>query len=99
MRAVHDGLRLGRDREAFLNILLRALTKRYLSTHAQELNFELEVHDREAVGGVAAIVAGLVENNHTYEDYLVNFLTSDGTIGSFETRRAMLAVLASKEGW
>lgn len=98
MQALYDGLRLRSDRGIFLSVLLRDLTKKYLSTRVQQSNFELEVDNREAVAGVAAIVAGLVETNSTYEDFLVGFLTADGVIESFDTKRAMLAVLATKEG-
>lgn len=98
MQVLYHSLKADSDREQFLHVMLHALTAKYLSTRVQNRGFELEVNDREAVGGVAAIIAGLVENTSTYEDNLVRFLTTDGDAVSFETKRAMLAVLADKEG-
>jgi hypothetical protein len=53
------------------------------------------------VGGVAAMVAGVMKNNSVLDDHLVEWLT--GNKGDFanlglDTRRAVIATLALRQG-
>ena len=101
MRALFNGLRLLHDRRMFLDVLLRDLTNRYLLSRSQSKDSEFTIENREVVGGVAAILAGLIENREEYIEYLTEFLVSSKQGGSMECceiKRAMLAILAAKEG-
>ncbi|KAL9105708.1 MAG: hypothetical protein Q9227_009148 [Pyrenula ochraceoflavens] len=100
MRALFSNLRFLHDRRMFLDVLLRDLTDRYLMGQAQVSGSEFAIDNREAVGGVAAIVAGLIEDREEYVEFLSEFLVSSKNGTAVEcclTKRAMLAVLARKE--
>ncbi len=89
------------DQSAVFDTILRDLARRFLHNN-------LDVEDREtlslsvpAVGGVAAMVRGLVQSNKVLQAHLTHWLTS--TNGEYAglglgVRRAVTATLSSDQG-
>ena len=82
--------------------MLRDLVGKYLrygpvTTTSQKNGLESESN----IGGVAAMVAGLTQNNTVLEEHIIEWLTStSGEYASLglDTRRAVIATLALREG-
>jgi hypothetical protein len=81
---------------------LRDLVRKYLrSTSFQGVELDNRLESDTAIGGVAAMVAGLVQGNTVLELHLENWLTT--TTGEYaslglDTRRAVVATLALRTG-
>ena len=82
--------------------ILRDLVRKYLRggiPAAESVQHGLE--DDKAIRGVAAVLAGLTQNNRCLEEHVFEWLTSTtGEYASFglDTRRAVIATLALKQG-
>ena len=90
------------DQAAFLQAMLLDLEKRYLKDNALAGNDAVAVDgNKEAVGGVASIVARFIKDNNFLEDRLIEWLTKTSgpyAAKTLETRRTLILVLAQKEG-
>lgn len=78
--------------------ILRNVTKNFLKTKGDMI---LKIERREAVGGVADLVYGLIADNQTLNDYIEEWLlksAGDGVLDNIDTRRAVIAALATHEG-
>jgi telomere length regulation protein len=90
------------DQKAVFDIILRDVTRRHLQTSASGLSQGLPTSGEfTAVGGMAAMINGLVQSNSLLEAHLVHWLTS--TSGDYAglglgVRRAVIATLAQKQG-
>lgn len=90
------------EQRQFFDAMLRDLVRKYLrygpvSSASQKNGLENESN----VGGVAAMVAGMAQNNTVLEDHIVEWLTStSGEYASLglDTRRAVIATLALRQG-
>lgn len=90
------------EQRLFFDAMLRDLVRKYLrygpvTTTSQKNGLESESN----IGGVAAMVAGMAQNNSVLEEHIVEWLTS--TSGEYanlglDTRRAVIATLALREG-
>jgi hypothetical protein len=90
------------NQKTILELILQDMSKKFLSTISDNgYGSKLIVNERVAVGGVASIISGFIGDDEYLEGRLVEWLTS--TSGSYianslETRRAIVLVLAAKEG-
>ena len=90
------------EQRAFFDSMLRDLTRKYLRTGVSIDSMPLNgLESDSAIGGVAAIVTGLIEGNTALDEHLVQWLTSTNgeyaTLG-LDTRRAVIATLALRKG-
>jgi hypothetical protein len=90
------------NQKTILEVILQDMSKKILSTISDNGHgSKLSVNERVAVGGFASIISGFIGDDEYLEGQLVEWLTS--TSGSYiannlETRRAIVLVLAAKEG-
>lgn len=59
------------------------------------------VHAKEHVGGVAAVISGLIGDDEYLEAQLIEWLTTTSNsyaTQALESRRALILVLSAKEG-
>jgi hypothetical protein len=86
----------------FFDAMLRDLAKKYLSTGSISNGVKVSGIEYQArIGGVAAIINGVISEREGLESYLVGWLTD--TSGEYATlgldiRRAVIATLAQREG-
>lgn len=90
------------EQRLLFDAMLRDLVRKYLRygpvTHSMQKN---GLENESNVGGVAAMVAGVMKNNSVLEDHLVEWLTSNkGEYASLglDTRRAVIATFALRQG-
>ncbi|RMD39429.1 hypothetical protein DV735_g5704, partial [Chaetothyriales sp. CBS 134920] len=90
------------EQRSLFDAVLRDLTRKYLrSGIGVAESFKLNALESDkAIGGAAALVAGLIEGNAVLDEHLVQWLTS--TNGEYanlglDTRRAVIAILASRK--
>lgn len=90
------------EQRLFFDAVLRDLARRYISTPlvAHEPAKATET-TKSGIEGVAAMVAGMAQNNSVLEEHIVQWLTS--TSGEYSglglnVRRAVIATLASHQG-
>ena len=82
--------------------MLQDLVRKYLRNPAlQHHNGQNGLETEAAIGGVAAMIAGLVENNAVLEEHVEHWLTT--TSGDYvnlglDTRRAVVATLGLRQG-
>jgi hypothetical protein len=87
-----------------LELMLDDMSKKFLSTSWEKEKGEdrkLVINDKEAVGGVASIIAGFIGDSQYLEAQMIECLTSTSTsytAQTLETRRAMVLVLSAREG-
>ncbi|ETN36982.1 uncharacterized protein HMPREF1541_07970 [Cyphellophora europaea CBS 101466] len=89
------------EQRLFFDAMLRDLVRKYLrhgpvTSPSQKNGLESESN----VGGVAAMVSGMAQNNTVLEDHIVQWLTStNGKYASLglDTRRAVIATLALRQ--
>ena len=90
------------DQTAFLNSMLRDLTRKYLSKKSNVVSMtESEMDKDSVIRGVASIVKELVSQNENLDLHLVDWLTTttgEYAILGLHTRRAVIATLALHEG-
>jgi hypothetical protein len=90
------------EQRLFFDAMLRDLVRKYLR-HGRGLNSSQKngLESESNIGGVAAMVAGMAQNNSTLEEHIVEWLTStSGEYASLglDTRRAVVATLALRQG-
>ncbi|KIW23226.1 uncharacterized protein PV07_11443 [Cladophialophora immunda] len=90
------------DQKVLFDTILRDLARRFFESGADTVGpKELLVTRTSAVGGVAAMINGLVQNNPLLEAHVIHWLTS--TNGEYagvglNARRAVIATLAASQG-
>jgi len=90
------------DQKAVFDIILRDVSRKYLQTSGTILTQSLSTPvDAAAIGGMAAMINGLVQNNSLLEAHLAHWLTSNS--GDYAglglgARRAVIVTLAQKQG-
>jgi hypothetical protein len=90
------------EQRLFFDAMLRDLVRKYLR-HGPVVNTSEKngLEDESNIGGVAAMVTGMTQNNTVLENHIAQWLTS--TSGEYaglglDTRRAVIATLALREG-
>ncbi|KAJ9502393.1 telomere binding protein [Exophiala xenobiotica] len=88
------------DQRALFDTILRDLARRFLHSNLNVEDQETMTLSMPAVGGVAAMVKGLVQNNQVLQAHLTHWLTS--TNGEYAglglgVRRAVTATLSSDQ--
>ncbi|KEF60036.1 uncharacterized protein A1O9_04886 [Exophiala aquamarina CBS 119918] len=89
------------DQKAVFDMILRDMTRKYLQTSSTILTQALSLPvDAATIGGMAAMINGLVQNNILLEAHLTHWLTS--TNGDYAglglgARRAVIVTLAQKQ--
>jgi hypothetical protein len=90
------------DQKTFLEVMLQDMSKKFLATRWNaDTGSTLAVNGKEAVGGVAAIVSGVIGDSEYLEAQLIDWLTSPSSSYAahiLETRRALILTLSTKEG-
>lgn len=86
------------DQKVVFDMILRDVTRRHLQTSHGSPSTS---GDSTTIGGIAAMIIGLVQSNSLLEAHLVQWLTS--TNGEYAglavgARRAAIATLALKQG-
>ncbi len=90
------------DQKGFLDTILRDLARRYFSSSVGAIpEKESLLGNTSVVGGVAALIAGLVEHNPLLKSQLVHWITA--TNGEYaaeglDVRRAVIATIATNQG-
>lgn len=92
----------GYDQKSLFDSMLRDLARKFLQTGANIMR-EKDFLERNAtpVGGVAAMISGLVQNNSLLQNHIIHWLTAtNGEYGGLglDARRAVIATLASRQG-
>ncbi len=89
------------DRKGIFDSILRDLSRKYLqSSTGISTDQGYRPMNDSTIGGVAAMVSGLVRNDSLLEAHMVHWLTSmNGEYAGLglETRRAVIATLASNQ--
>ncbi len=90
------------DQRAFFDGMLLDLVRKYLRKPRLQSQHHLSgLESQAAIGGVAAMVAGLVQGNRVLEEHIERWLTT--TTGEYanlglDTRRAVVATLGLRQG-
>ncbi|RMZ84548.1 hypothetical protein DV737_g1136, partial [Chaetothyriales sp. CBS 132003] len=90
------------EQRSFFDAVLRDLTRKYLRSGVNVVESKQfnGLESNKEIGGVAAMVTGLIEGNTVLDEHLVQWLTSTNgeyaTLG-VDTRRAVIATLASRK--
>ena len=90
------------EQRSFFDAMLRDLTRKYLRSGVTVESLQLNgLESDSAIGGVAAIVSGMVGASKVLDEHLTIWLTSTSgdyaTLG-LDTRRAVIATLALRKG-
>ena len=91
-----------RDQRAFFDGMLLDLVRKYLRNPFLQNQYDQNgLENQAAIGGVAAMVAGLVQGNKVLEEHIERWLTT--TTGEYanlglDTRRAVVATLGLRQG-
>ena len=89
------------DQKGVFDVMVRDLTRKYLQGGAVVGEKEYFSRNAGTVGGVAAMISGLVQNNKILEAHLIHWLTSgNGEYAGLglDIRRAVIVTLASNQG-
>ena len=85
-----------------MGLVLHDMSRKFFATHQGKVEgSEVVVNGKEAVGGVAAVVSGLIGDNEYLEAQLIEWLTTTSNsyaTQTLESRRALILVLSAKEG-
>jgi hypothetical protein len=90
------------DQKGFFDTILRDLARRYFSSSVGVIPEKDSLRQNTSVvGGVAAMVTGLVENSPLLKAQLIHWITA--TNGEYaalglDIRRAVIAAIASNQG-
>lgn len=89
------------EQRTVLHSILRNLSERHLGDTRSEIHDEKQQDCSKALGGAAALISNLVENNEILKDGLADWLTgiSGDDIGmELNIRRAVVSALANDHG-
>jgi hypothetical protein len=92
------------NQKMVLQLMLDDMSKKFLSTSWEKeigKDSKLVINDKEAVGCVASIISGFIGDSEYLETQMIEWLTSSSssyTAQTLGTRRAMVLVLATREG-
>ena len=89
------------DQRVFFDGMLADLVRKYLRNPLQSQHDQSGLENQAGVGGVAAMVAGLIQGNTVLEQHIERWLTT--TAGEYanlglDTRRAVVATLGLRQG-
>ncbi|KAI1618478.1 telomere length regulation protein-domain-containing protein [Exophiala viscosa] len=88
------------DQKSFFDAILRDLARRYLRIHVDVQEKEVLLANTSTVGGVAAMISGLVQSNTVLRAHLTRWLTAtDGEYAGLglDTRRAVMATVSQDQ--
>lgn len=89
------------DQQSLFDAILRDLTRRYLRNDVDVREKEALLANASTVGGVAAMISGLVQSNTVLQVHLTQWLTAtDGEYAGLglDARRAVMATISHNQG-
>lgn len=89
------------DQQSLFDAILRDLTRRYLQNDVDVREKEALLANASTVGGVAAMISGLIQNNTVLQAHLTQWLTAtDGEYAGLglDARRAVMATISQNQG-
>ena len=89
------------EQRTCFDLILRDLARKYLRNTPGGVEGIDDLETQTSIGGVAALVTGLIQHNKILSDHITEWLTSTtGDYANFGlvTRRALIATLALKQG-